>query len=105
MAAIAPTLFSSAHFTTLPYAKAHADEIRRIQTALAQAADWANKNREQSALILEKIAHVSPEVVNASTRSFYGDRLDAADLQPLIDVAAKYGGFTSFAATEMMYRA
>jgi NitT/TauT family transport system substrate-binding protein len=105
MAAIAPTLFSSAHFTTLPYAKAHPDEIRRIQSALAETADWANKNRDQSALILEKVAHVAPEIVNASTRAYYGDRLDVADLQPLIDVTARYGRFPSFSAAEMMYQA
>jgi len=26
-------------------------------------------------------------------------------LQPLIDVAAKYGGFTSFSASDMVFRA
>jgi NitT/TauT family transport system substrate-binding protein len=105
MASIAPTLFASAHFTTVPYAKAHPEEIRKLQTVLAQTADWANKNRAQSALILEKVAHVSPAIVDASTRSLYGDRLDAADLQPLIDVTAKYGRFASFSASQMLYSA
>jgi NitT/TauT family transport system substrate-binding protein len=105
MASIAPTLFSSAHFTSTAYAKAHPEEIRRIQTALRQTADWANKNRDQTASILEKVAHVAPDVVAASTRATYGDHLDPANLQPLIDVAAKYGGFGPFPATEMIYRA
>lgn len=104
MASIAPTLFSSAHFTTTSFAKSRPDDIRAIQSALRQTAQWANKNREQSALILEKVAHVSPALVAASSRALYGERLDAANLQPLIDVTAKYGGFTPFPAAEMLYR-
>jgi NitT/TauT family transport system substrate-binding protein len=105
MAAIAPTYLSSAHFASLPWAKANADTVKRFQVAIRQTADWANKNRDQSALILEKVARVSPEIVQASTRSFYGDRLDAGTLQPLVDVAAKYGGFASFPASDMLFRA
>ncbi|HXF34318.1 MAG TPA: ABC transporter substrate-binding protein [Candidatus Acidoferrales bacterium] len=105
MAAVAPTYLSSAHFASLPWAKANADTVRRFQATIRQTADWANKNHDQSALILEKVARVSPEIVQASTRSFYGDRLEASMLQPLIDVAAKYGGFTSFSASDMVFRA
>jgi NitT/TauT family transport system substrate-binding protein len=105
MAAIAPAFVSSAHFTTLPYAKAHADDVRKFQAALAKAADWANANTDQTALILERVARVSPEVVNAAVRAHYAAALTPAMLQPLLDVAAKYGGFPSFPATEIIYRA
>lgn len=105
MAAIAPTFLSSAHFTTTTWAKSHPDELRRFQAAMRRTADWANAHHDQTALILEKVARVSPEVVAASVRSFYGDRLTAGMLQPLIDVAAKYGNFSSFTAADMMYRA
>ncbi len=104
MAAIGPQFVSSAHFTTVPYARAHADEIRRFQSALSKAADWANANPDQSALILERVARVTPDVVNASVRAHYGATLDAGSVQPLIDIAAKYGGFASFPATEMIFR-
>jgi NitT/TauT family transport system substrate-binding protein len=105
MAAIAPTFLSSAHFTTSTWAKSHPDETRRLQTALRQAADWANKNHDQSAVILEKVARIDPSVVAASVRSLYGDRLEPGQLQPLIDVAARYGHFTPFPAKNMMYGA
>ena len=104
MAAIAPQFVSSAHFTTVPYAKAHADEIRRFQSALSKAANWSNSNPDQTALIIERIAHVTPDVVNASVRAHYGAVLDAGFVQPLIDIAAKYGGFPSFPASEMIFR-
>jgi NitT/TauT family transport system substrate-binding protein len=105
MAAIAPNFVSSAHFTTVPYAKAHADEIRKFQTALAKAADWSNANTDQTAVILERVARVSPEVVNASVRAHFGTALTPALVQPMIDVAAKYGNFPTFPATEMIFRA
>jgi len=104
MAAIGPHILSSAHFTTTSYAKANPESIKQLQTALRQAAEWANKNQDQTALILEKYAKVSPDMLAAATRSLYATTLDPSDLQPIIDVAAKYGNFPSFAATEMLYR-
>jgi ABC-type nitrate/sulfonate/bicarbonate transport system substrate-binding protein len=105
MAAVATQFLSSAHFTTVPYARAHPDEIRRFQTAMRQAADWANANHDQTALIVERVARVSPEIVAASTRSYYSDTLDVAAVQPLIDMTAKYGNFQTFPAGDMIYRA
>jgi NitT/TauT family transport system substrate-binding protein len=104
MAAVATQFSSSAHFTTVPYAKAHPDEIRRFQSAMHQAADWANVNHDQTALIIERVARVAPEVVAASTRSYFADTLDAAAVQPLIDMTARYGNFPTFPASELVYR-
>ena len=105
MASIAPTLFSSAHFTTTAYVDANGATVRRIQSVLHQTADWANRNHDATAAILEKVARVSPEVIAAATRAYYGSSMDPALLQPLIDVAARYGGFPSFSAAEMISRA
>jgi len=104
MAAIAPRTLTSAHFTTTAYAKSNPAGIKQFQSAIKLAADWANKNTDQSALILERIARVSPDVVAASTRATFATSLDPAELQPLIDVAAKYGNFPSFPATDMIFR-
>jgi NitT/TauT family transport system substrate-binding protein len=104
MASVAPEFLTSAHFTTLQYAKDHTDDIRRFQAALHQSADWANSHPDQTALILERVARVAPEVVQASTRAHFGNALQVKDLQPLIDMAAKYGGFPSFSASEMVFR-
>jgi hypothetical protein len=72
---------------------------------MRHAADWANANHDQSALIVERVARVSPEIVAASTRSYYSDTLDVAAVQPLIDMTAKYGNFQTFPAGDMIYRA
>lgn len=104
MEAIAPTFMSAAHFALLPWVSAHVDQTRRFQRAIRETALWANRNRDRTAAILVSVARVDPAVVAASTRSYYGDRLDPAQLQPLINVAAKYGGFPPFPASEMLYR-
>jgi NitT/TauT family transport system substrate-binding protein len=105
MAAVSTVFSSSAHFTTVPYAKSHPDEIRRFQAAMHQAADWANANHDQTALIVERVARVSPEMVAASQRSFYGNTLTAAAIQPMIDLTAKYANFPTFPAADIIYRA
>jgi NitT/TauT family transport system substrate-binding protein len=104
MGAIAPQFVSSAHFTTVPYAKAHEADIRKFQAALSKAADWSNANPDQTALVIERVARVAPEVVSASVRAHYGAALDSASVQPLIDIAAKYGGFPSFPASEIIFK-
>jgi NitT/TauT family transport system substrate-binding protein len=104
MGAIAPQYVSSAHFTTVPYAKAHEADIRKFQAALSKAAEWSNANPDQTALVIERVARVSPEVVGASVRAHYGAALDSASVQPLIDIAAKYGGFPSFPASDIIFR-
>ena len=104
MAIVAPQFLSSAYFTTTPYAKAHPDEIKKFQNALKMGAEWANANQDATALILERVSKASPEMVAASSRARYGTTLEVASVQPLIDIAAKYGNFPTFPAPDIMYR-
>lgn len=103
MTAIAPSFISSPHVAMLPWAKSHPDQVRKFQTAIHSAAIWANKNHDRTAEILERVARADPAVVQASKRAVYGEQLDPALLQPLIDVSAKYGGFTAFPASEIIF--
>lgn len=104
MEAIALNFMSAAHFSTTTWAKAHPEDIRKFQGVIRDAAIWANKNHDRSALVLERVAKVNPEVVRNAVRSYYTERMDPALLQPLIDVTAKYGGITGFAASELLYK-
>ena len=99
--AVAPTFLIGAWFTTGAWAKAHPDVVKRFQKAMALAADWANKNRAQSAQILTKYTKivVEPEM----KRTTYGAKLEPALMQPLIDASAKYGAIKAiFPATELI---
>ena len=103
--AIAPTFIISAHFCNLEWARAHADVVRRYATAMQAAAVWANAHHDQSAEILIDIAHLQPDVVKTMTRSVYGDKLDPAQVQPVIDVTAKYTGSPPFPASKLIFAA
>ena len=79
----------SAIFTTESYAKAHPETVRRIAAVILNANRWANKNRAQSAKILEKYAHVV--VPNTATRVTYAEALNPPEAQPVLDMLTAYG--------------
>jgi NitT/TauT family transport system substrate-binding protein len=103
MEAIAPTFLSAPHVAMLPWARAHQDEVRKFQAAIRETAIFANKNHDRTAEILVRVAHADPSLVRASVRAEYGERLDPAQLQPLINTTAKYAGIPAFPATDIIY--
>ncbi len=86
---IAPTFLIGAWFTTGAWAKRNPDVVRRFQKAITATAAWANANHAESAQILNKATKlvVRPDMKRAT----YGEKLDPALMQPLIDATAKYG--------------
>jgi NitT/TauT family transport system substrate-binding protein len=92
---------------TPQWAKDHPDLVTRFATAMHATAAWADvkQNQPRSAEILAKFTKVDPAVLATSTRARYGERLDAAAMQTSIDVAAKYGKFTTFPAQEIIFSA
>ena len=87
--AIAPQWIEGAFFCTADYAKAHPDIVKKFSDVMAQTAVWANGHRAESAKILT--AYTKVNVLPETHRTMYRERLRAADLQPLIDISAKYG--------------
>jgi NitT/TauT family transport system substrate-binding protein len=102
--AIAPTFIISAHFCNLAWAKAHADVVRRYVAAMQATAVWANAHHDLSAEVLIDIAHLKPDVVKAMTRSVYGEKLDPAQVQPVVDVTSKYTGVPTFPASKLIFQ-
>jgi NitT/TauT family transport system substrate-binding protein len=95
----------SAYFTTTAWANAHPDLVRKFQDAMRQTAAWSNKNHDKTAAILAREAKISPETALKMYRAVYPERLDPAQMQPVIDVTAKYGLLpATFPATEMIYK-
>jgi NitT/TauT family transport system substrate-binding protein len=90
----------AAYFSTADFAKQHPEVVARFTSAIAQAGRWANAHRKESAAMLSRWAKI--DVAPAMPRVVYADRLSAAETQPLIDVAAKYGVLdASFPAREL----
>jgi NitT/TauT family transport system substrate-binding protein len=103
--AVAKTFLISAFFTNAAWAKDHPDVVNRFIAAMHDTAVWANANHAKSLEILLKYAKIDPALAGGMVRVKYGERLDTALMQPVINVAAKYSKFAPFKADEITYKA
>lgn len=87
--AIAPIWIEGGYFCTTTYLRANTGVIKRFADAIAETDAWANQNHPATARILERALKTT--AVAGVTRAFFPERLDPAQLQPLIDASAKYG--------------
>jgi ABC-type nitrate/sulfonate/bicarbonate transport system substrate-binding protein len=103
--AIAPRFLIGAWFTTAQWASDYRDAVARFASMMHETAIWANKNQGPSGQIVAKYTKIDPAVMAAMTRSHYAEALTPGAMQPLIDVSAKYNGFASFPAQELIFSA
>ena len=89
--AIAPQFITGSYFTTRTYAAAQPAIVANVGRALRQAAIWANGHPNDTATILARIQKLDLERVETMARSIYAEQLRPSDLQPVFDVAFKYG--------------
>jgi NitT/TauT family transport system substrate-binding protein len=90
-------------FATRQWADAHADTVHRWNACMRDTAEWANRNPAKTAEIVAKHAKLSPEELATMTRSRYGERINVELMQPIIDCFARYTGFKTFPAAELLY--
>ena len=77
---------------------------KRLQVVMLQIAKWANANRAETQAIVPKHTKITPEVAAHMVRAVIGDtKPDPALIQPVIDVAVKYGGMQSLPASELIW--
>lgn len=100
--AVAPEFLIAAYFTTAAYAAANPQIVRQFTDAIAQTAVWANGHHPESGRLLASAAKLDPGAIAGMTRATYASRLLASDLQPNVDVAARYGGLQAFRAQELL---
>ena len=102
-AAIAPRLLIGCWITSTAWAKANPAAIASFGRAMARAADWANANRPASAVILERVGRLSPQTVAQMGRVRYPTITRLAEMQPVIDVCARYALIpATFPAQELL---
>jgi NitT/TauT family transport system substrate-binding protein len=85
---IAPVWIEGGYFCTESFAAEHPDIVKKVASAIGEANDWANRNRVASWAILAKYSSIA---TMPKHRSFYPLHLDAKQVQPLIDAAARIG--------------
>ena len=101
--ALGPSYLATVWFTTAQWAKAHPDVVAKFASAMREAARWANANPTKVVPILAKWLHADPGITAEANRAYFSERLLPADVQPWIDVTAKYAKFPPFPAAEIIY--
>jgi NitT/TauT family transport system substrate-binding protein len=95
---------SSAWCTTPQWARDHPDLVNRFVAAIRETAVWANKNAAKSAELFAGYSKQDPAIVAATPRVRFTEALSPALVQPVIDVSARYNGFTAFPAAEILFQ-
>ena len=103
--AIGSRYTSTGWYATTQWAKAHPDLVARFADAMTASARWANANQTKVTPILARELKVDPVLSEAAHRPYFVDHLVAEQIQPWIDVTAKYGKFTTFPAADLIYSA
>jgi NitT/TauT family transport system substrate-binding protein len=94
---------TSTWFTTRDYAAKNADVVRRFVNGLQEATRYEYAHQAQMAQYLAPFLHVDEAALAAFPRTTNGLALEAADYQPVIDLAARYGIIPkAFPAGEML---
>jgi NitT/TauT family transport system substrate-binding protein len=90
-------------FAAPQWANAHSNVVSRFAAAIRETAIWANENQTKSAGILARYTSIDPGVIAIMARVHFPEQMTPALMQPLIDASAKYQGFSSFPAQELIY--
>ncbi len=92
-------------FATPAWLQAHAETARRLQNSMLKIAKWANANHADTQQIILKYTKITPEVAAKMVRTTYGEaNVTAAMIQPVIDLAVKYGGMDPVSATDLIWK-
>jgi len=86
---VAKVFLISAWVTSAQYAADHPDIVRKFAAVMAETARWANTHSADSAPILQKYTKV--EVTPTMPRVQFAETFNAAQMQPVLDTATKYG--------------
>jgi ABC-type nitrate/sulfonate/bicarbonate transport system substrate-binding protein len=90
-------------FTTTDYAKANPDIVTRFAGVMRQANVLANAHHAETAALLADYSKGDPKLYARMARVEFAEYLDPRDIQPLIEVAAKYKAIDhAFPAQEMI---
>jgi NitT/TauT family transport system substrate-binding protein len=101
--AIAPEFTISVWFTMNKWSQANPALVRRISAVFRQSSQWANTHDSQSAQMLSSITKVPINMIDGMTRSRFAETITAKNIQPIIDVAARYGLLAKpFAAADLI---
>ena len=80
----------SGWFATREFVAKSPDLVKKFQTAMSETSRWANDHHAESGTILAKYTKMDVDIIHGMGRCPFADQLRAADIQPQLDVAAKF---------------
>jgi NitT/TauT family transport system substrate-binding protein len=89
--AIAPRFENTGWFTTADYATKNRATVEKFAQVMRDANLYCNAHHAETVPLVAENAKIDAAVVARMARITFGDYLRPADIQPLINVAAKYG--------------
>lgn len=105
MSAIGARVQLGGWIASAAWASANAELVASFAGAIAKTNVWANAHHDLTARTLVRIGRLDPKVVATMNRATFASALVAAELQPAIDAAARYGAIAqSFPAQSMIFR-
>lgn len=101
--AISPHFVFASYFASESYAKAHPDIVRKFISTIYSAAAFTNTHHQATVQMMADITKAPADIVAHMARVDGATSLDAKEIQPMIDVAAKYHLVSNaFPASEML---
>jgi NitT/TauT family transport system substrate-binding protein len=88
--AIAKTLTITTHFANNDWLAKNTAAAHAFIGAMRVTAQWANKNQAAAGAILAGVTKIPPATVAEMNRVIFGEKLDPATIQPVIDATAQY---------------
>jgi NitT/TauT family transport system substrate-binding protein len=88
--AIAPRWLLAVYFTTLDYAAKNRDALARFQKAIGQSGTYCNTHQSETVEMMAAITGLEPAILAQVTRAYFPPAAEARDIQPVVNVAAKY---------------
>jgi len=103
LGAIAPTFLTGAYIAREDWARQHTDVLRRFNSVFSYAADYVGKHATETAPLVSELTKIEISDATMMHRSVIPSTLEASQIQPLVDAAAKYEQIgRSFPARELL---
>ena len=90
LSSIGPRLLQSSWFSTSAFVEKNAGAVRAFAHVMQAASAYCNTHQPQTAELLAAFTKMDPATVAGMSRVMFAANLDPAQIQPLIDAAAKY---------------
>ena len=101
--AIGPRVLIGCWIASDAWAKTNAATVTRFAQAMSKAGAWGNAHRKESADILARHTDLPASTIATMQRATFPTRVVISEMQPVIDLTAKYGNIgPTFPAAQLL---